>query len=45
MSARTVQLVRLDIGGQPRWVVRTADSDSLLAELQRSLTAGVEARR
>ena len=31
MSAPNVQLVRLDLGGQPRWVVRTADSDSLLA--------------
>ena len=26
-----MQLVRLELGGQPRWVVRTADSDSLLA--------------
>ena len=31
MSTPAVQLVRLDLDGQARWVVRTADSDSLLA--------------
>ena len=31
MSAPRVQLVRVEVGGQARWVSRTADSDSLLA--------------
>jgi 2-dehydro-3-deoxy-D-arabinonate dehydratase len=31
MSAPTVQLVRLEVEGLARWVVRTAESDSLLA--------------
>jgi 2-dehydro-3-deoxy-D-arabinonate dehydratase len=31
LSAPTVQLVRIEVGGQARWVSRTADSDSPLA--------------